>query len=115
MPAPMNVVTTRAPRRRVQQREQAAGVVAIRMGEPDPSHVGRVDHLGECGEEITVRKANTGVDDDRFGGMYEKRVDRQGAESGYLEVVVEDADVSVRSVGLHVVSPSRLSERDLRA
>jgi hypothetical protein len=93
------------PRRRVQQREQAAGVIAIRMGKPDPAHVTRVDHLGERGDEITVRKANARVDDDRFGGMYDERVDGQDAESGYFEVVVENTDVLVRSVGFHVVSP----------
>ena len=80
----------------VEQREQAAGVIAVGMGQPDPAHVRRVDHLGQSGDEVTVGQAEAGVDDDRLGGVDHERVDRQDAESGYFEVVVEDADVSVR-------------------
>jgi hypothetical protein len=55
--------------RGLQQVEQPSRVVAVRMGQPDPPHVGRVDDRTERVEESPVRQTQPGVNDHRFGGV----------------------------------------------
>lgn len=64
-------------RRRVQQLEQVAGVIPIRVGEPDPAHIGRVDHCAQFVEEGAVGQAQAGVDHDRLRGVQDECVHRQ--------------------------------------
>ena len=89
-------------------------MVAVRVGEPDPAHVRRVDHLGQRRDEVAVGQPEAGVDDDRLGGVDHEGVDRQETEAGHLDVVVEDGDVRVSAVDVHVFSlvGRWVSERD---
>ena len=77
MPTPMNVVIDPCVRCRLEQVEQATGVVAVGMGQPDPADVGRVEHLGQPGDEVAVGQPEAGVDDDRLLGVQHEGVDGQ--------------------------------------
>ena len=68
-PAPRKVVIRRASGAAVQEVEQAAGVVAVGVGEPDPFDVGGVDDGAEVAEEVPVGEAEPGIDDDGLGGV----------------------------------------------
>lgn len=75
MPTPRKVVTTFALRCGFEQCEQPTGVVAVRVGEPDPADVRGVDDAAEVGQEVPVGQAEPGVDHHRFAGVQHEGVD----------------------------------------
>ena len=105
---------TRARGRGIQEIEQAAGMVAIRVGEPDPPYVGGVHHRRESGDEVPVGQAEAGVDHHRLAAVQHEGVDGQEPDAGHLEVVVEDGDVPADSVCVHDVSLDSCLERNWR-
>jgi len=71
-------------------------VVAVGVGDPEPSHVGGIEHLGKNGDEVLVGSAEAGVDDHGLLGVQDKGVDGKEPESRNLGVVVEDRDIPDR-------------------
>jgi hypothetical protein len=49
-------------------------VVAVRVRNPYPPHVGWIEHLCQVGYEILVNGAEAAVDDHRLLGMKDKSV-----------------------------------------
>jgi hypothetical protein len=59
-----------------EQLKEATSVVSIRVGQPDPPHVGRVDDRRQVTDEILVGIAQAGVDDHRLLGVQNKGIHR---------------------------------------
>ncbi len=55
---------------------QAADVVEIRVAQPDPPEIGRVDDRFECPHEIRALESGPGLDEDGLGALDDERVDR---------------------------------------
>jgi hypothetical protein len=92
---------------RVEQGEDAARVVAVGVGQPDPAHVLRVDDRSQRLDEVSVGEAEPGVDDDGLRRVQDERVDGQETDAWYGKLVVEDADVASDPVETHRWSSSR--------
>jgi len=94
--------------RRVEERPEAAGVVAIRMRDPDPADVGRVDHPGQLGHEVLVRRAQAGVDHDGLLCVQDEGVHREEPDARDLDVVAQDGDVRADPVCVHGCASRRV-------
>jgi hypothetical protein len=76
------------------------------MGQPDPSHIGRVDDEAQRGNEVPVRQPETGIDHDGFPTAQHERVDIEESDAGHLQVVVENGDIGADAVHGHVLLPT---------
>src|SRR5688572_5690784 len=74
------------------------------MCNPEPSHVGGIDHLGKVGYEVLVGGAEAGVDDHGLLGMKDIGVDGKEPESRNFAGVVEDRDIA-DPVNVHEAPP----------
>ena len=85
-----------------EQVEQPPGVIAVRVGQPDPPDVGRVQHRAQGADEVAVRQPEPGIDDHGLRRVQDERVDRKEPQSGYLHLIVQDGDVPADSIRVHV-------------
>ena len=89
-----------------QQPVQRPDVVEVRVGQPDPAQVGRVDDGPQRGHEVVALDHRTRVDEDRFCSMQDEGIDRDEPEPRYREVRRQDIDVGCGLVGRdHGVAP----------
>jgi hypothetical protein len=100
-------------RRGFQKLPQTAGVVAVRVRDPQPPHVGRIEHLGKSGDEILVSGAETAVDNHGLLGVQDKGVDGKEPEARNLDVVIEDRDIP-DPVDVHSAPSLHRSDRPTR-
>jgi hypothetical protein len=88
MPALEKVVTTFACGGGLEELEETTGVVAVGVGQPDPPDVLGVEHRAETVHEVTVRKADPGVHDDRLRSVEHEGVDGQEPDRRDLSTVL---------------------------
>jgi hypothetical protein len=84
---------------------QTARVVAVGVGDPDPTDVGWIEYLCQRGHEILLSGAEAGVDDHGLLGVKHESVDGKeergcSPESRNWGVIVEDRDIT-DPVNLH--------------
>ncbi len=93
MPTPRNVVIDAELGVLGEQLMQRADVVEVRVGEPDPLEVGRVDDRPQSGHELVALHDGAGVDQDRLGTVEDEGVERDESEAGDREGRRQHVDV----------------------
>src|SRR4051794_16059869 len=72
------------------------------MGEPNPAHVGRVDHRRQVLDEGAISEAQAGVDDHRLRSVQDEGVDREVADAWDLLRIGQDGDPGNRAESVHL-------------
>jgi hypothetical protein len=78
---------------------QRSDVIEVRVSEPDPLEVGRVDDRLKRRHELVALHYCSGIDQHRLGTVEDEGVDGNEAEARDREARCQDVDVGCGSVG----------------